>query len=325
MPRVVTALAPRARLSRGWLAPLGLLLLTAPGAARADEDASPPSTAAAPSANEPAAPELVWRDDWARFRPAEYVLVPVLGAAMLTTGLATPGKTNPTWLGRNGFDDAARRAFAGRSSTTRKAASTASDILYVSLTLYPAAIEALVLAGIVHKSKDVAFQLFMIYGEAALTSGLVSVAAQGLAYRGRPLVLGCRQDGGYDAICGTKQESRSFFAGHVSMSFNTAALTCVNQAHLPLYGSRGGGIAACATTLTAATATGFFRLVGDKHWATDVLTGAGVGTATGLLYPLLLHYGFGHGPMDAHVGGGTLAVTPVVAGNTTGVAVGWTQ
>lgn len=52
------------------------------------------------------APELVWRDEWARFRRSEFILVPVLGAAMITTGLVFPGKTNPTWLGRNGLDDA---------------------------------------------------------------------------------------------------------------------------------------------------------------------------------------------------------------------------
>ena len=183
-----------------------------------------------------------------------------------------------------------REAFAGRASATRKIASTASDVLYVSLTLYPAVTESLVLAGIVHESKDV----------------------------------GCRQDSDYDAICGTKHESRSLLAGHVSMAFNTAALTCVNQAHLPLYGSRAGGIAACATTLTAATATGFLRLIGDKHWATDIFMGAGLGTVTGLLYPLLLHYGFGHGA-DARLGGGTLAATPVVAPNTAGFSVAWTQ
>ena len=292
-------------------------LIATPTRARADE----PSRANDGARTD----ELVWRDEWRRVGTADLVLVPVLGAAMLTTGLAAPGKTDPTWLGRNDFDDGARRVFAGRSTATRKVASTASDVLYVSLTLYPALVESLLLAGIVHRSKDVAFQLFMIYGEAALTSGLVTVATQGLAYRGRPLVLGCREDDGYDAICGTKHESRSFLAGHVSMAFNTAALTCVNQAHLPLYGSRAGGIAACATTLTAATATGFFRLIGDKHWATDVLAGAALGTATGLLYPLLLHYGLGNGMADALLGGGTVAVTPVVAGGTTGVAVGWTQ
>jgi len=285
--------------------------------------AASPKEAAAHEGSPPAQHELLWRDDWQRFRTSEFVLVPALGAAMLTVGLAAPGKTRPTWLGENDFDGGARRSFAGRTSATRKVASTASDVLYISLTLYPAAVESLVLAGIVHHSSDVAFQLFMMYGEAALTSGLVSVAGQGLGYRGRPLVLGCRDDAGYDAICGTKQESRSFIAGHVSMAFNSAMLTCVNQAHLPLYGSRMGGITACATMVTAATATAVLRLVGDKHWATDVLAGAGVGITTGLLYPLLLHYGFGR-HSDTRLGGGSLRMTPLIADGTLGAALSWT-
>ena len=38
---------------------------------------------------------------------------------------------------------------------------------------------------------------------------------------------------------------------------------------------------------TAAAATGYFRMAADKHWLTDVLTGAATGTAVGLLVPWL--------------------------------------
>jgi membrane-associated phospholipid phosphatase len=38
-----------------------------------------------------------------------------------------------------------------------------------------------------------------------------------------------------------------------------------------------------------ATATGVFRIMADMHWATDVMTGALVGTAIGVSVPLALH------------------------------------
>lgn len=243
--------------------------------------------------------KLVWRDEWARFRPAEYVAVPVLGAGMLVTGLTAPGTTDPAWTGRNGFDDAGRRALRISSSSGRAWARGVSDVLYIGLTVYPAAIESLLLARLVHKSPDVAWQLFMMYGETALSSGVVTIAAQGLGSRRRPLADECAKDPGYDPMCGTKQLSRSFFAGHVSMAFVGASLTCVNQAHLPLYGDGAGGPIACAATMAGAATTAVLRVAADKHWSSDVLVGVGVGLSAGLLIPLGLHYGFGSSSVAA--------------------------
>jgi len=283
--------------------------------------AAPPVGDAAPTTADAAKSDAVaWQPGWARFRTSEFVLVPTLGAAMLTIGLTAPGEREPSWTGRNGFDDAVRDGLRGTTPGMRAFAGTTSDIFYVSLTLYPAVVESLVLAGIVHKSKDVAFQLFMIYGESALSAGVLTVASQGLVGRGRPLVDECARDAGYDSMCGSRQQSRSFFAGHVAMAMNSAALVCVHQAHLPLYGSRAGGIAACATTMTLAATTAVFRVVADKHWATDVLTGTAVGLASGFLYPLVLHYGFGSSKAAE-----TVSVTPVFVNGTTGLVASFTM
>jgi membrane-associated phospholipid phosphatase len=40
---------------------------------------------------------------------------------------------------------------------------------------------------------------------------------------------------------------------------------------------------------TAAAAVGYLRMAGDKHWLADVAAAAAIGTASGLLTPLLLH------------------------------------
>ena len=257
-----------------------------------------------------AAEPLVWNDEWARFRPAEYVAVPVLGLGMLAAGLIAPGTKNPAWTGRNKLDDAGRDTLRFSSSTGRAWARHVSDTLYIGLTLYPAVVESLVLAGLVHKSPEVAWQLFMIYGETALTSGLITVASQGFVERRRPLVDECVRNPGYDPMCNTKQLSRSFFAGHVSMSFVGASLTCIDQAHMPLYGRGVGGPIACVTTMAAATTTAVLRVAADKHWTTDVLTGVGVGLSTGFLIPLGLHYGFG----SSALGRARVVATPVEGG-----------
>jgi membrane-associated phospholipid phosphatase len=42
--------------------------------------------------------------------------------------------------------------------------------------------------------------------------------------------------------------------------------------------------------MSVATATALLRIVADKHYLSDVVVGAAVGTASGLLLPLVLHY-----------------------------------
>jgi membrane-associated phospholipid phosphatase len=66
-----------------------------------------------------------------------------------------------------------------------------------------------------------------------------------------------------------------------------------------------------------ASATGLFRVIGDRHYTTDVLIGAAIGFSIGYIYPWLLHYRFGsdasarppQGPKS-----GTLSVLPLPTG-----------
>lgn len=251
---------------------------------------------------------LAWQPGWRRASPADYVLVSALGASNLAVGLAFPGEREAAWTGRNGFDDGARDGLRLRSREARRWAGITSDALWIGLTLYPGLVDSLLLATVKHHSPDVGWQLFIAYGESALAAGLVTVATQGLAGRARPLAQECGADPDYDPHCETRQRNRSFVAGHVSMAVNSAALTCVNQAYLPLYGSGAGGVIACASLGLAAGGVGVLRIAADKHWATDVLAGAALGVTTGALMPLVLHYGFGRAPGAAS----SWRLTPVV-------------
>jgi len=56
---------------------------------------------------------------------------------------------------------------------------------------------------------------------------------------------------------------------------------------------------ACARDVFLATADGILRIVGDRHYATDVLTGAAIGFSFGYGMPTLLHYGVSRAPSSA--------------------------
>ena len=90
-----------------------------------------------------------------------------------------------------------------------------------------------------------------------------------------------------------------------------AGLTCVHHQHLPLYGGGVADLAPCLAMIGVSLGTGVARIMGDRHWASDVLTGWTVGALSGYVLPSVLHYGFGGGrPMgEMRVGGARIVPT----------------
>jgi membrane-associated phospholipid phosphatase len=80
-------------------------------------------------------------------------------------------------------------------------------------------------------------------------------------------------------------DNLSFYSGHASLAFSLAA-AAGTVSTLRGYDSApwvwAGGMA-------LATGVAYFRVAADKHYLTDVLTGAAVGTAIGIAVPRLLH------------------------------------
>ena len=80
-------------------------------------------------------------------------------------------------------------------------------------------------------------------------------------------------------------DNLSFYSGHSSLAFSLAAAAGTVSS---LRGYRStpwvwvGG-------MTIATGIAYLRVAGDKHYLTDVLTGAAIGTAFGIAIPRLLH------------------------------------
>ena len=78
----------------------------------------------------------------------------------------------------------------------------------------------------------------------------------------------------------------SFYSGHATMAFAMAVSggTVASMRALPA-GARGSG----ARGLALAAATAYLRIAADRHYASDVTTGAVVGSLTGFAVPYLFH------------------------------------
>ena len=85
-------------------------------------------------------------------------------------------------------------------------------------------------------------------------------------------------------------DDESFFSGHASATFAIAAASGTvasmrGYRWAPLIWSEG---------FVVATAVSYLRVAADKHWLTDVLAGAVIGSAIGFAVPYLFH-----GPVES--------------------------
>jgi membrane-associated phospholipid phosphatase len=155
---------------------------------------------------------------------------------------------------------------------------------------WPFFADALTSAWWYRGSRDVAEQMALIDLEALAIAGAVQGTANVLVSRERPYGRECGSaELPANAIdCESSGHYRSFFSGHSTFTFTSAALICTHHFENDLLGapwdalSCVGGYAVAATTAT-------FRVVSDEHYASDVILGALVGTAIGYGVPLL-HY-----------------------------------
>jgi membrane-associated phospholipid phosphatase len=81
------------------------------------------------------------------------------------------------------------------------------------------------------------------------------------------------------------EDNVSFYSMHTSFAFSIVAATGT------VAGLRGYDSAPYiwGIGMPLAALTGFMRIAADRHYLTDVLTGAAVGTALGIALPRLMH------------------------------------
>ena len=107
----------------------------------------------------------------------------------------------------------------------------------------------------------------------------------------------------------------SFPSGHTATAFMTATMFTKEYGHK----SPWVGVGA----YSVATATGLMRMANNKHWLSDVLTGAGIGTLSFYVMSSLRYGALGHAVTDADTGERLLVKSEeIIRASIIGVALG---
>lgn len=247
--------------------------------------------AASPASAEPGAP--FWDPAFSRFQPAEYAVTGVAMAGAAVFEWAIKPNANPSKQAGE-LDEAVRDAFRAPTAPGRAGARTASDVLIGLNIAYPLLAPPLLAYA---RGKPItrgdAFTMSMIDLEVLSLTVFAQAGVSALVGRERPFGRTC--PAGADPSrpeCESSDRYRSFFSGHTSLSFAAAGLSCAHHMNLHILGPVGDPLA-CAASMAFAGATGALRIAGDKHYFSDVLVGAALGSALGLGVPWLLHYRHG--------------------------------
>ncbi|MGO9834044.1 MAG: phosphatase PAP2 family protein [Polyangiaceae bacterium] len=311
LPALLTT--PMAQIASVFLSML-MLLATRSASASDPVSAAPPTAASTSVLSDPApSPELRWNDDWPRFRLWEYAVTGTVGPAAIAEYIWLPGPSQPHWTGGILFDDAVRDALRLRSTSALRVAWTAADVVGVSVTVVAVGVDSLIVP-LSRGSSDVALQTTLMDLEAYALSSIVTITLYSTVGRARPSYADCKANPSFSPDCDVAAYD-SFPSGHTNEAFTAAGLSCANHAHLPIYGSRLADTLACIRDVTLASFEGTLRIMGDRHYASDVLTGAAIGFGFGFGVPTLLHY---RGNAQSGAGGGLL-VSPVLGAGRLGL------
>jgi len=234
-------------------------------------------------------PSFGWDPRWPKFRPSEYVLTGVAGAASLLLYYGVHDARTPRWVGGILFDDYFHDALRLHPPEQRDAARSISNWTVASTFAWVIAVDSLIVP-LARGSAELSGQMLLMDTEALAFSALLNTVLFKAIARARPSYAECQRNPNHDPQC-QLHPTGSFPSGHSNNAFTAAGLSCAHHLHVPLYGDRVADVLACAGTLTLAAATGTLRVVGDRHYATDVLVGAALGFAIGYGMPTLLHYG----------------------------------
>jgi membrane-associated phospholipid phosphatase len=216
----------------------------------------------------------------------DYITIGAAAGLMGLFNLIHP--INPQPSGQNAFDEAARSAVRLQMPTARFAIRDVSDLTLGILLLAPLAGDALLNVAWHRDSPKTGFRMVVVQLETFAITGAVQGLTTMLASRERPYGRTCGVTTPEEARdCQEQGRYRSFYSGHAAWAFAGASLTCSQHVRYALFGGGAPEGVTCAAAYTLAVATSLFRMMGDMHYATDVLTGAGLGTLLGLFMPWL--------------------------------------
>jgi len=246
---------------------LGAVLLAAPAthAPRA-EDAPAPAALASPVSNvNLTALKVNWAVDGAVTGVTLALwVVPEFFKSSLAPAAAR-------WYDPPGIDVSVRTALVWSNPTP---AYVTSDILVAAIPLGLGLwdfFEANAAGGLVTAAEDL-----LVITQAMTVAGALTTVVRYTSARIRPFAF-------YGQGTGVPEDHLSFWSGHTTTAFSAAAAAGY-VAQMRGYPSWPW---VYAVGFTAAGAVAYLRVAGDKHWMTDVVVGAVVGTGIGFLVPWL--------------------------------------
>ena len=242
---------------------------------------------------------LRWQPHWGQAQPAEYaaavtagamaVLIDHMPVAELDWGVSEP-------------DEVARRALRLDGSKARLLANQVSDALFYGLTFYPL-VEALLVAA--PRDGRAAWQMLALDADVLALAALASITLQHVSGRARPFLRYCKgkplpEHARDCSESGRDEHYQSFPSGHTLLAAAGAGLVCAHHRALPIYGGGAPDAAACIGAASATLVQGAFRVMADRHYASDVVVSLGLGFGLGYAIPMAARYG-----KEAPAGGAT--------------------
>jgi membrane-associated phospholipid phosphatase len=274
------------------------------------EDRPPPRR---PSIRPSKKDQVRWNPAWRPFEVGDYVATGLFLAGTFASLVIPP--VEDRWTTVNDFDASVRDALRLEGYESRERARDASDILLL-FSINQLLVDTFIVTWWGHDAGTVAYEMGLINVETIAVTSSINGLVSGFASRQRPYGNDdCEGERNTELVdCRGNKRYRSFFSGHSSMTFAIAGLTCMHHAHLPLYGGGAADALACVLSFGVAAGTATLRVVGDQHFASDVLVGAGFGTLTGTLVPWLLHYRTGQMPEKPKPGEISFSIAPTAGG-----------
>lgn len=230
---------------------------------------------------------VAWQPYWRKSSLIDYSVTAV-GFAAAVTLQVTPNGERSEWQRPILFDRALRSPLVADSASGRNQAARVSDILVAASIAHVAVDSTLVSMG-AHGSFELGYEMLVMDAEAYALTLLLNGVAKRIIARERPDGSECARASSYDSTCSIKERYVSFYSGHAATAATSAGLICAHHQQLALYGGGWDG-AACGASIVMTAFAGSLRIVGDRHWASDVLTGHLLGFASGYLIPTLFRY-----------------------------------
>ena len=183
-----------------------------------------------------------------------------LGTFSYSQFLYNPEKNLPNSSTINSFDSSIRNVLRWETSS-QKRANKLSDLLLYGVFVGSIPISSYWLNN---------FNLLLINLEILSINGLITNIVKYGIGRQRPYSF-------YQTKIDDDESHKSFFSGHTSTAFALGTSTAKMLCNDTSFNTK----AIWASTLSLATVTGYLRIAADKHYFTDVLVGAIIGSTVG--------------------------------------------